>query len=117
MNLVEILSHDPKPKKIKVEDSGKDMKSQTVMGHALTVKTEFLDVIVSICTAIRPKSFIQLCKEESPMLCEGEIESELVLIPDEAMLIKSIDQKQITSWADFEYILTVIVENRLLRLY
>lgn len=51
------------------------------------------------------------------MLCEGEIESELVLIPDEAMLIKSIDQKQITSWADFEYILTVIVENRLLRLY
>lgn len=51
------------------------------------------------------------------MLCEGEIESELVLIPDEAMLIKAIDQKQITSWADFEYVLTVIVENRLLRLY
>jgi hypothetical protein len=58
MNLVEILSHDPKPKKIKAEDAGKDLKSQTVMGHALTVKTEYLDVIVSICTAIRPNSFI-----------------------------------------------------------
>ena len=86
------------------------------MGHALTVKTEYLDVIVSICKAIRPKSFLQYCKEESPMLCEGD-QGELALIPDEAMLIKAIDQKQITSWADFEYVLTVIVENRLLRLY
>jgi hypothetical protein len=51
------------------------------------------------------------------MLCEGDAGGELILIPDETMLIKAIDQKQITSWNEFEYVLTVIVENRLLRLY
>lgn len=51
------------------------------------------------------------------MFCEGETGGELLLIPDESMLIKAIDQKQITSWTEFEFVLTVILENRLLRLY
>lgn len=91
MNLVEILSHDPMLKKKKTEDL--TAKNQIVMGHALTVKNEYLDVIFGICTAIRPKSFLQYFKDESPMLCEGDKEGELALIPDEAMLINAIDQK------------------------
>ena len=51
------------------------------------------------------------------MLCEGGLGGELILIPDETMLIKAIDQKLITSWAEFEYVLTVVLENRILRLY
>jgi len=33
------------------------------------------------------------------------------------MLIKSVDPKRISSWDDFEYILSVIVENRILKVY
>lgn len=87
------------------------------MGHALTVKLDCLDQVLPICTLIRPSSFLQFAKEDSPMLCEGDSGGELILIPDEAMLIKAIDQKQITSWSEFEYVLTVVVENRILRLY
>lgn len=112
LNLVEILSHEPKSSKL-VES--KDEKA--VIGRALIVKMECLDVVLDICEVIRPKSFIQYAKDDSPMLCEGDSGGELILIPDETMLIKAIDQKQITSWNEFEYVLTVIVENRLLRLY
>lgn len=87
------------------------------MGRALIVKMECLDVVMDICITIRPKSFLQYDKDDSPLFCEGDGGGELLLIPDEFMLIKAIDQKQITSWTEFEYVLTVIVENRLLRLY
>ena len=52
-----------------------------------------------------------------PTSVDNDSRGEFILIPDEGMLIRAIDQKQITSWAQFEYVLTVIVENRLLRLY
>jgi hypothetical protein len=82
LNLVEIMSHEPK--------ASKKEESKSVMGHALTVKLEYLDQIVSICTQIRPKSFLQYSGEDSPMFCDGDSQ-ELVLIPDESMLIRAID--------------------------
>ena len=32
-------------------------------------------------------------------------------------MISAIDQKQILSWPDFEYVLCLIIENRVLKLY
>ena len=86
-----------------------------MQGMALTVKEECIDLIIDICTSIRPSSFLQFSEHDSPMYCASA--GELIIIPDEDLLIGAIDQKQITSWSEFEYILSIIIENRLLRLY
>ena len=39
------------------------------------------------------------------------------MLADEAALISAIDTKQILSWPDFEYVLCLVIENRILRLY
>ena len=49
------------------------------------------------------------------MFCSSA--NEVIIIPDEHQLISAVDPKQISSWTEFEYILSIIVENRLLRLY
>ena len=49
------------------------------------------------------------------MFCSSA--NEVIIIPDEHLLISAVDPKQISSWTEFEYILSIIVENRLLRLY
>ena len=53
LNLVEILSHEPKSSRLAESKDGK-----AVMGRALIVKMECLDSVLEICKAIRPKSFI-----------------------------------------------------------
>lgn len=50
----------------------------------------------------------------SPFLSDS---NEIVYINDETLLIKSFDTKRIQSWNDFEYILSVIIENRILKVY
>ena len=39
------------------------------------------------------------------------------MVSDEAALISALDTKQILSWSDFEYVLCLIIENRVLKLY
>ena len=41
----------------------------------------------------------------------------LIFLEDEAKLIKAIDASSIETWVEFEFLLTVIIENRLLKLY
>ena len=41
----------------------------------------------------------------------------LAYVPDESLLIRALDPKCVTSWADFEYVLSLVVENRILKLY
>ncbi len=39
------------------------------------------------------------------------------MVSDEAALISALDTRQILSWSDFEYVLCLIIENRVLKLY
>ena len=55
------------------------------------MKDEFIDKIIEICIKIRPKSFLNFDKEESPMLCSSA--NEVVIIPDEHQLISAVDPK------------------------
>ena len=41
----------------------------------------------------------------------------MLVITDESALICALDPKQILSWQDFEYVLCLVIENRLLKLY
>lgn len=41
----------------------------------------------------------------------------LMYVPDEFLLVKAIDTKNVTDWDDFEFLLTIIIENRILKLY
>lgn len=54
LNLVEILSHEPKARRA----IGERADAKAVMGRALIVKKECLDSVLDICIAIRPGSFI-----------------------------------------------------------
>jgi hypothetical protein len=38
-------------------------------------------------------------------------------LDDEVLFVKSIDSKAICSWDDFEYILSIVVENRILKVF
>ena len=51
-----------------------------------------------------------------PFVCQGDPD-QLLLIADETAMISALDQKQIQSWTDFEYVLCLIIENRILKLY
>mmetsp|Transcript_41328 Transcript_41328/g.39795 ORF Transcript_41328/g.39795 Transcript_41328/m.39795 type:complete len:102 (+) Transcript_41328:481-786(+) len=42
---------------------------------------------------------------------------EKILITDEDLLIKAIDSKKIDSWEEFESILLLVLENRVLQIY
>ena len=53
---------------------------------------------------------------ERPFICTGS-PNQLLIIADEAALISALDTKQILSWQDFEYVLSLVIENRILRLY
>lgn len=68
-----------------------------------------MEQLVEICQAIR-HGFLQTN-------CFIAGKPGLVYISDEQLLIKSIDSKAIASWSDFEYILSIIVENRILKVY
>ena len=131
MNLVEIRSHDaPKPTQAETEPQNEESKanqlSEEAKGFALTVKESFVDSILAICEQIRPQSFLQayhapnestsLSAEERPFILAGD-PGQLVLIADEGAMMAAIDPKQILSWPDFEYILCLVIENRLLRLF
>ena len=89
-----------------------------VKGFALTVKENFIDSILAICKQIRPTSFLHAASsdEERPFTCTGN-PSQLLLIAEESTLITALDPKQILSWPDFEYVLCLVIENRILRLY
>ena len=65
--------------------------------------------LVEICSKIR-EGFI----EQTPFVKDS---SDTIYINDESILIKSFDSKKIVSWDDFEYILTILVENRILKVY
>lgn len=39
------------------------------------------------------------------------------MIPDENQFIKAIDATKVQNWIEFEFLLSVLIENRLLRLY
>jgi hypothetical protein len=41
----------------------------------------------------------------------------MFVVTDENALICALDLKQILSWQDFEYVLCLVIENRILKLY
>jgi hypothetical protein len=45
------------------------------------------------------------------------IDGSLIFVQDEAQFIKAIDATKIETWVEFEFLLTVLIENRLLKLY
>lgn len=110
MNLVEIRSHDaPKTTDdlanatlMSAEESKKQQSgaatSEEVKGFALTVKETFIDNILAICENIRPLSFLnggscdQSSKEERPFSIASSLD-QLLIIADEAALIKALDPK------------------------
>ena len=95
------------------------MVREEVKGFALTVKENYIDGILDICEKVRPSTFLQAgasFAEERPLICPGNID-ELVIVADETALICAIDPKQIVSWPDFEYVLCLVLENRILKLY
>ena len=104
------------------EESKKAVREE-VKGFALTVKESYAEEILRICSTVRPNTFLQSglrgtgIDEERPIMCTGGSQDQLVIVSDEAALISAIDQKQIVSWPDFEYVLCLVVENRILRLY
>jgi hypothetical protein len=51
---------------------------------------------------------------ETPFFKESQ---ESVYLEDELSFIKAIDAKSIKNWDDFEYILSVIVENRIIKVF
>ena len=55
MNLVDILSHEPKQEETK---EARPEPTPTVMGHACSVKMECLDTVLQTCSSIRPASFL-----------------------------------------------------------
>ena len=126
MNLVEIRSHDtPKTAATSLEpqQSGGESKkanllSEEVKGFALTVKDSFIETILDVCQQIRPLSFLDPSSqdEDRPFSCNGDVD-QMLLIADETALICALDAKQILSWPDFEYVLSLVIENRMLRLY
>jgi hypothetical protein len=63
---------------------------------------------VDICTKIRPGFLTESLLAKS---------KELAYLEDEQLLIKSIDSKAIETWDDFEVVLTLIVENRILKVF
>ena len=96
MNLVKILSHgtdESGPHEETEQDSEKVSETETgqVQGYALTVKDEFIDKIIDICIKIRPESFLNFDKQESPMFCCSA--NEVIIIPDEHQLISAVDPK------------------------
>ena len=44
-------------------------------------------------------------------------DSQAVLVSDETALIGAVDARMIHNWTDFEFVLSTIIENRLLKLY
>lgn len=131
MDLVEIRSHHAtavNTPKTSVVDEKKERASPSVVpsvireevkGFALTVKESYTDNILKICHNVRPTTFLTSSAtgdEERPIVCAGTTD-QLVIVSDESALISSIDQKQIVSWLDFEYVLCLVLENRILKLY
>lgn len=92
MNLVQVLSHS---------------EEQPELKNALSFKHDSVQSLVTICQQIRP-GFLR----ESPFVQKGQ-----VFIDDEQMFIKCIDAKAITTWEQFEFVLSVIVENRILKVF
>ena len=83
------------------------------IGHVLTIKEEFLDEILVFCQAIRPTSFLNFSATDAPFLVNGKT----VLLPDENLIIKAIDATKINTWEEFEIVLSIVVENRFMRLF
>ena len=129
MNLVDILSHDktisndelpqksqPDKENNTAEDNKTPTNEEQVRGFALTVKSTFVDNITSLCTQIRPKSFLQYDRDDAPFQASSSAD-QLVFIQNEAALIGAIDSKEVKTWNEFEYVLSVVIENRLLIIY
>jgi len=49
-------------------------------------------------------------------MISSDTDSPLVF-QDEMTFIKAVDPNKITSWKEFEFLISVLIENRLLRLY
>ena len=68
-----------------------------------------------VCDQVREEQFLKSCFLTS----ENSKESNGLLqyVPDEFLLVKAIDSKNVTEWDDFEYLLSILIENRILKLY
>jgi hypothetical protein len=94
MNLVQVLSHQ---------------EEQPELKNALSFKSECVCQLVDICEQIRP-GFLKTSAFQTS-------DRQQVYLDDEVLFVKSIDSKAISSWEDFEFILSVVVENRILKVF
>jgi len=94
MNLVQVLSHQ---------------EEQPELKNALSFKSDCVCQLVDICEQIRP-GFLKTSAFQTS-------DRQQVYLDDEVLFVKSIDSKAISSWEDFEFILSVVVENRILKVF
>ena len=88
-----------------------------MQGHALTIKDEYLSQLIEICNHSSQGSFLSSSPELAYILPIPASHSERIFIAEEDLFVTSIDSSSIKSWEEFEYILAVIIENRLLQAY
>lgn len=79
------------------------------MKNALSFKSDCVQLLCQICGNIR-KGFLQ-------NNCFDGKSHTFAYINDEQLFVKSIDSKQITTWSDFEFVLSMVVENRILKVF
>lgn len=104
MDLVQILSHD------RPESSGQ-LSGSKVQGHALTIKDEFIPLLIEICSAVTD-SFLSIMEQKTVFWAADT--KEKLFVAEEDILVKAIDTNLIKNWDDFEFSLALIIENRVL---
>jgi len=78
----------------------------------LTIKDEFINALIDICALASLGSFLD-CSPQKAFLISLDTKEKLFIV-EEDLFVKSIDASLIKNWEDFEYVLSVIIENRLL---
>jgi len=58
----------------------------------------------------------EVCRSINPRFFNFDAEGrcEKVVIQEESLFFKAIEQKNLVSWEQFEFLLTLVIENRLL---
>ena len=111
LDLVQILSHEAGSQS---GSSESQLSGSKVQGHALTIKDEYIPQLISICQGVS-HTFLE-SSEDKAIFWSADTKQKLFVLEEE-VLVKAIDSSLIKNWEDFEFSLSVIIENRLLQLY
>ena len=70
---------------------------------------------MEICASVTGNNFLATSGDES-FLYAVDMRQKLFIVEEE-LLFKAVDSAAVKNWEDFEYVLAVIIENRMLQLY